>query len=127
MLKTPRKSKRWAQEAYDALDVAWRMLKEKYPELKEVEKIDLIAYAPAIAGINRGITDKEKIQKAYNLALNNFKIDLSNKEENEPIHHSVCFLLAYLDANVAFGFINEEKSDNIMEILTDNYDINREA
>ena len=29
MKKEPRKTKQWAEEAYDALDIAWGLLKEE--------------------------------------------------------------------------------------------------
>jgi len=124
MKKLPRKNKQWAKEAYGALETAWGLLKEEYSLPNEEQKKKLISFAPAIAGLNRGIKDKEIIKKAYDTVLENFEIDLSNKEIGEPTHYSICFLLAYLDTLVSFGIIEEKKSDKIMEILSSDYDIN---
>jgi len=124
MKKLPRKNKQWAKEAYNALETAWGLLKEEYPFPNEEQKKELISFAPTVASMNRGIKDKEVIKIAYDKVLENFEIDLSNKETGEPICYSICFLLAYLDSLVSFGIIEEKKSDEIMEILSSDYNIN---
>ena len=127
MKRLPGKNKQWAKEAYRTLETAWGLLKEEYSLPNEEQKKELISLAPSLAGMNRGIKDKEIIIKAYDIVLENFEEDLSNKEIGEPIHYSICFLLAYLDSLVSFGIIEEKKSEEIMEILSANYDINYQA
>lgn len=110
-----------------ALEVAWLLLEEEYPFLKENEKIELIGYAPELAGMHRGITDKKKINKTLETVCESVAEDLKRKDEDEPIHYSICFLLAYLESNIIFGFISERKSESIMECLCENYVISEHA
>jgi len=124
MRKQPRKLKQWAKEAYDALDIAWGLLQEKHLHPNDEQKLLLLEFASSIAALNRGITDKEHINKASEFAFKNFKIDFDNREKSEPVKYSISFLLAYLDAHVSFGFINEAKAKDVMHYLMDNYDVN---
>ena len=126
MNKLPRKAKHWAEEAYGSLDIAWGLLKEEYSNPNENEKLELLRFAPAIAGMNRGIKDKNKIKNAYKFIFERTATDLKNKEEGEPLHYSILFLLAYLDSHISFGVLSEKKVDNVMEYLSENYDINYE-
>ena len=126
MKKQPRKIKHWADEAYDALNVAWGMLREEYPNADENQKLELVRYAPAIAGMNRGIHNKIKIQEAFTFIYERTAEDIRNKEEGEPILYSILFLLGYLDSHISFGVLSEKKIDEIMEYLSENYDISYE-
>ena len=126
MKKQPRKVKQWADEAYGALDIAWGLLKEEYANPDENEKLELVRFAPAIAGMNRGISNKGQIKDAFNFVLERTALDLENKDEGEPLHYSILFLLGYLDAHISFGVLNEKKVDGVMEYLSQNYDINYE-
>ncbi len=127
MNKTPRKSKQWAKEAYDALDVAWGLLRENTPVPTEDEKINLIDFAPPIAAVNRGISDKDLVAKAYSYALESFLKDYNNRDISEPINFSICFLLAYLDSQVSFGFITLGKAEDAMSHLNENFDMSFEG
>ena len=126
MKKEPRKTKQWANETYEALDIAWGLLREQYACPNEDEKLELVSFAPAIAGLNRGISDKAKIQQAYNFIYNRTAEDMRNKGEGEPILYSILFLLGYLDAHISFGLLSEKKADEIMAYLSEHYNISYE-
>ena len=87
-------------------------------------KVLLLEFAPSIAAVNRGISDKARVAKASEFAFDNFKIDFENREKDEPVKYSICFLLAYLDSHVSFGIITEIKAQDVMHYLMDNYDVN---
>ena len=124
--KQPRKTKQWAEEAYNALDVAWGLLREEYPNPDENQKLELVRFAPAIAGMNRGISNKKDVKEAYAFIYKRTAEDLRHKEEGEPIHYSILFLLAYLDSHISFGILGEKKVDEIMGYLSEHYDIDYE-
>ena len=126
MRKQPRKIKHWADEAYAALDVAWGLLREEYPNADENQKLELVRYAPAIAGMYRGIHNKNKIQEAFAFVYERTAEDIRNKEEGDPILYSILFLLGYLDSHIIFGVLSEKKVDEIMEYLSENYDMSYE-
>ena len=79
------------------------------------------------AALNRGITDKAKAIKASDAILENLEQDFSVKDPDEPVYHSILFLLAYLDANVSFGVISQRKAEDIMHYLSENYSISIEV
>jgi hypothetical protein len=124
MKKLPKKSKQWAKEAYGALDIAWGLLQEKHLHPDDGQKLLLLEFAPPIAAVNRGISDKARVEKASDFAFDNFKIDFENREMDEPVKYSICFLLAYLDCHVSFGIITEAKAQDVMHYLMNNYDVN---
>ena len=113
-----------AEESYVALEVAWKLLRDHFPSLQEEQKIELIGYAPELAAMHRNINNKEKIDEALRAVCESLAEDLKRKDEDEPIYYSICFLLAYLESNMLFGHISEKESDETMEYLCDNYDIN---
>lgn len=127
MKKTPENTEQWAEESYISLEVAWKLLKDHYPSLKENEKIELIGYAPDLAAMHRDIDDKEEIAEALEAVCLTLAKDIKYKEENEPAYYSINFLLSYLESNMMFGFISEMQSENIMEYLCENYDIQDKA
>ena len=127
MKKSPENIEQWAEETYIALEVAWKLLKEHYPSLKENEKIELIGYAPELAAMHRDLDDKEKIEETLKVVCQTLADDLKLKEEDEPIYYSISFLLSYLESNMLFGYISERESDQIMEFLCENYDIKDKA
>jgi len=126
MKKQPRKTKQWADEAYQALEMAWELLHEEYSNPDEDQKLELVRFAPAIAGLNRGISDKKTIMAAYNFIHERTVEDLRNRGEDEPIYYSIMFLLGYIDAHISFGAINENKGYEIMEYLSEHYDVSDE-
>ena len=124
MKKIPKKTKQWASEAYESLEKAIVLFREEFPDPSEEDKLELIRYALPFAALNRGIRDKSIVKKASEYVLDNLAADFQAKEENEPIYHSISFLLAYLDSHVSFGKISENKAEEIMEYLSENYEIN---
>jgi hypothetical protein len=127
MKKLPENTEQWAEEAYIALEVAWKLLKDHYPSLKENEKIELIGYAPELAAMHRNIDDKKEIDEVLKEVCLTLAEDLKLKEEDEPIYYSINFLLSYLESSMLFGFISERQSEQIMDYLCENYDINDKA
>ena len=123
MKKTPKNTEQWAEESYISLEVAWKLLKDYYPSLKENEKIELIGYAPDLAAMHRDINDKEEIDEVLKAVCKTLAEDLKRKEEDEPTYYSINFLLSYLEANMLFGYISERESEEIMDYLCENYDI----
>lgn len=121
MKKLPRKIKQWAAEAYEALENAWLLWSEDYPLLTESDRLMLMSYAVPIAATNRGVDKKEALQSASEIVLDNFRSDIDVIEVDEPIDYSMCFLIAYLDAQQAWGFINEVKSEHVMSYLVDHF------
>jgi len=126
MKKLPHRTKQWAEEAYKSLDVAWGLLGEDYPSPDENEKLEIVRFAPAIAGMNRGVSSKKDVKEAYTFIYERTAEDLRNKQEGEPIHYSIQFLLAYLDSHISFGILSERKVDEIMEYLSEHYDTSYE-
>lgn len=127
MKKLPENIDQWAEEAYIALEVAWKLLKDHYPTLKENEKIELIGYAPELAAMHRDLDDKEEIDEALTAVCKTLDEDLKLKDDDEPIHYSINFLLSYLESTMLYGYISERESDKIMECLCENYDIKDKA
>ena len=117
----------WAAEAFDALEIAWGLIGEKYPNPSEDEKLELMSFAPAIASMNRGIKNKDLIKKAYKFVLQRAEEDFKVKDPGEPIYYSVLFLLGYLDSHIAFGIITEKRSEDIMDYLSHNYPMDFQA
>lgn len=126
MKKQPRKIKQWADEAYSALAIAWGLFSEEYPDASDDDKVQLVSFAPALAGIARGIKDNKQKKEAYEFVFDRTAEDLLNKESGEPVHYSIQFLLGYLDAHISFGILSEQKVDEIMAYLSENYDIGYE-
>jgi len=126
MSKQPRKTKQWANEAFESLDIAWDLLSEEYSNPNENEKLELVRFAPAIAALNRGIQDKTTLKKAYAFVYEKTARDLKYMEEGEPIQYSILFLLAYLDTHIIFGVLSEKKIDDIMDYLSSHYHIDCE-
>lgn len=124
MKRQPRKIKQWAKEAYESLEKAIVIFYEETPVPTEHQKMELIAYSVPFAAMNRGIKDSERIEQANEVVLDNLSADLANKEVDEPIIYSILFLLAYLDAHVSFGILNDFKVQDIMSYLAENYEIN---
>lgn len=126
MKKQPRKTKQWAEEAYSALGVAWDLLSKEYPNANDEEKLEVVSFAPAIAGLNRGISNRTRIKNAYEFIYERTVEDLRNKEKDDPFNYSILFLLGYLDSHISFGILSEKKVDEIMEYMSDNYNISYE-
>lgn len=123
MRKTPRKTKQWAQEAYESLQKAILLFREEYPSPTEDEKLELVNYAVPFAAMNRGYKKATQVEQAYQFVYENLVEDLKRKESGEEVDYSILFLLAYLDAHLSFGIFSESKSDDIMGYLSEHYEI----
>jgi len=123
MKKLPKKSKQWARECYESLEKAIVLFREEYPDPSEEDKLELISFAVPFAAMNRGVSDKKRVELANEYVLERLSVDFGNREKGEPTHHSICFLLAYIDAHIALGYLNEMKGDDIMEELAEYYEI----
>jgi len=127
MKKLPENIDQWAKEAYVALQVAWKLLNDHYPSLEENEKIELMGYAPELAAMHRDLDDQDEIDEALTAVCKTLAEDLKNKEDDQPVQYSILFLLSYLESNMLFGYISERESEQIMQCLSDNYDIKDKA
>lgn len=125
MKRSPRKSKQWAAEAYQALEKALKLFAEEYPDPTDDEKLELMRFSVPFAALNRGIQDRRMLSLANQLVVQNINSDFQSKAPEDPVHHSVSFLLGYLDAHIAFGLLSAGKADEIMRYLAKNYSINR--
>jgi hypothetical protein len=107
----------------DALEKAASLFKKNNPEYNEAQKMALISFAVPIAALNRGVDDKDKLNTANDYVLENLERDLREKEKEEPVYHSICFLIAYVDAHVSFGLLGQQKAEEIMDNLCQNYEM----
>ena len=123
MKKTPRKNKQWANEASQALFNAIELFREEHSQPTEEQKLELLAYAPLFAAMNRGIKDKVKLEKSQQNLIENMREELSAIERHgEVIDHSFLFLMSYIDCHVFHGYIQELKAENILDFISKNYD-----
>ncbi|MEW7976297.1 MAG: hypothetical protein AB2814_02230 [Candidatus Sedimenticola endophacoides] len=123
MSDLPRKRKHWAKEALQALDLGWELLYKEYPQPNEEQKLELVSFAPMAAGLNRAVDDEALIQEAYLFTYERLSDDLLNRDPEEPVLHSVLFLLAYLDAHISFGLLSERRADEIMAYISEHCEI----
>ena len=124
MKKLPRKTKHWASEAFEALEQALQLFSNEFPRPTDDEKMSLVSFAVPLAAMHRGIDDNRKIEQANEQVLAKLATDMQAARVDEDIAHSICFLIAYMDAHVSFGHISEKKVDDIMLYLSDHYEIN---
>lgn len=125
---TPKDINQWSADAFNALEKALIAFEEDYPDPEEEERLELIGYAAELAAEARGITDPNRIDEADEYAVDNVLADLEFEEERgeegeEAPKYVLLFLLCYLDAHVAYGLLNENKLQAIMENLVANYDL----
>jgi len=66
--------------ADEALDLAWDQLYREPPNPDRDQKLEVVAFAPAIAGFNRGIVDKKRINKAFEFVYERTVADLQRKD-----------------------------------------------
>lgn len=122
-MKIPRKNKQWAAEAYEVLGLAWGLASaEKEGEVTEEDKQHLYKYAPLICFRNRGIRDKSKLKRVAHFTFNRRLQDIQAHPERID-HHALNFLAAYLDAHIATEYLTEQKAEEIMRYLRENYSL----
>jgi len=122
MKEIPQEVSGWAEEAKSALGVAWMLLKGESPELDVEQKSYLFKYGAALCSLNRGIKDKEKQKRLYQFSakrvLAGFEANAETKE-----HYELNFLIAYIDAHIGLDLLTDDKAEEIMLYLTENFDI----
>lgn len=123
-IKPPRKNKQWAEEAFATLHSAIEIFREEYPSPTEEEKLNLISFAIPLAAVNRDVSNQQTLQKISTEVMNNIAQDIEMHNHEEVFPYSICFLLSYLDANVALGFLSEKRADEVMDILSTKFNIN---
>ena len=118
----PRKTKQWAKEAIDALKLAWQLAEAEHGELNHQAKEHLYKYGPMFCAKNRRIREKSNIKAMAEYAIRDrfedFEIDPEAKN-----NYSINFLLAYLDSHVYLKLLSKNKVHEIMEFITENYEI----
>lgn len=123
MKEIPTEVAGWAQEAKSALGVAWMLLKGESPEPNAEQKSYLFKYGAALCSLNRGIKDQEKKKSLYQFSAKRvvagFEVDEATKARYE-----LNFLIAYIDAHIGLGLLNDDDAEKIMLYITENYDIN---
>ena len=123
MKKLPRKVKQWANEAFDSLSKATALSSDEPPNPEYDEVLSLFSYCVPIAAMNRGIESADQIREANRFVVDRLATDLKAKQPGEPIDRCIYFLLGYLDAHISFGILSERKVDEIMQYLSENYEI----
>lgn len=131
MKETPIAVAQWAEEAHKGLNVAWMLLKGEHLkegalELDDEQKSYLFKYGAALCSLNRGLTnkgsDKEKQKDIYKFSakrvLAGFEADQQTKQ-----HYELNFLIAYIDAHVGLELLSDEKAEEIMLYLAENFDM----
>jgi len=123
MKQLPENNQEWAKEAYDALCLAHIYYREEFTNPTEKEKMELFSFAVPLASKNRGVEDNELVEKASTYVYEKLSYDINPMVPGEVIHYSIKFLNAYLDAQVVFGMLPEEKVSEIMQVLDASYAI----
>ncbi len=122
MKEMPVEIAQWADEAKQALGVAWMLLKGEYPSPDADQKSYLFKYGAALCSLNRGIKDKEKQKTIYKFSaqrvLAGFEADATTRA-----HFELNFLMAYVDAHIGLGLLTDEEAEKIMLYITEHFDI----
>lgn len=123
MKEIPKEVSDWAEEAKSALGVAWMLLKGESPELNAEQQSYLFKYGAALCSLNRGIKDKEKQKSLYQFSAKRVLAGFEANPETKA-HYELNFLIAYIDAHIGLDLLNDDKAEEIMLYLTENFDIN---
>jgi len=127
MKEMPVEVAQWAEEAHKGLNVAWMLLKGEHlkegaTELGDDQKSYLFKYGAALCSLNRGIKDKEKQKEIYKFSakrvLMGFEVDQKTKQ-----HYELNFLIAYIDAHVGLGLLSDDKAEEVMLYLAENFEV----
>ncbi len=112
----------WANEAKSALGTAWMLLKGESPTPNAEQKAYLFKYGAALCTLNRGIKDKDKQKGLYQFSAKRVLAGFEGDAEMKG-HYELNFLMAYIDANIELGLLTNDKAEEIMLYLTENFDI----
>lgn len=126
MKEIPKEVAGWAEEAKGALHTAWMLLKGESPELSAEQKSYLFKYGAALCSLNRGIKDKEKQKRLYQFSAKRVLAGFEESAETKE-HYELNFLIAYIDAHIGLDLITDDKAEEIMLYLTENFDIGDSA
>ena len=111
----------WAEEAHKGLNVAWMLLKGEHEALKDEQKSYLFKYGAALCSLNRGIKDKEKQKEIYKFSakrvLAGFEADPKTRQ-----HYELNFLIAYIDAHVGLSLLSNDKAEEVMLYIAENFE-----
>lgn len=122
-MKSPRKNKQWAAEAYESLEQAWKLAAaEKEGTLTEEDKEHLYKYAPLFCARNRGIRDKSRLKRIAHFTYSRRLSDIQHYPERIE-HYAYNFLAAYLDAHIATEHLTEARAGEIMRHLLRHYSL----
>ncbi|MFD2230309.1 hypothetical protein [Alkalimarinus sediminis] len=122
MKEIPRETSGWAAEASNALNTAWMLLKGEAPDLSAEQKTYLFKYGAALCSLNRGIKDKQQQKRLYQFSAKRVLAGFEANPESKA-HYELNFLIAYIDAHVGLELLTDDKAEEIMLYLTENFDI----
>jgi hypothetical protein len=132
MKETPEDVAQWAEEAHKGLNVAWMLLKGEHlkgseSELGDEQKSYLFKYGAALCSLNRGLgnkgRDKEKQKEIYKFSAKRVLAGFESDQQTQQ-HYELNFLIAYIDAHVGLGLLSEDKAEEIMLYLAENFEVN---
>ncbi|WP_299875964.1 hypothetical protein [uncultured Cocleimonas sp.] len=127
MKSYPQNNKQWADEAYQALILAWDELKQNNPFPSDKQKEQLIEIATVKACENRDIQDSNFIKHAQASVKESFLDDYNSRDIDEKINFSLCFALAYFDAHLSLSMIQENVAKDVTKLLMQEYDMSYEG
>lgn len=121
-MKTPRKTKQWAAEAFDALTVAWRLAAAESGDLTLDARQHLYKFAPLFCARNRCLNDKAQLRKIAHYSFGR-RLSAIQQDPSRIDHYATNFLIAYLDAHIALELLTSQRATEIMNHLIDNYEV----
>lgn len=111
----------WAEEAHKGLNVAWMLLKGEHKTLNDEQKSYLFKYGAALCSLNRGIKDKEKQKEIYKFSAKRVLAGFEADEQTKQ-HYELNFLIAYIDAHVGLSLLSNEKAEEVMLYIAENFE-----
>lgn len=123
LIDYPQNTQQWAEEAFEAMHVAWDHLTENNPFPTDKQKQELVEMAVDMACENRDVNDAEYIQHAQGHAKESFLSDYDSRDVMTKINYSLCFVLAYFDAHLSLSMITDEQANEAITQLRNNYDL----
>lgn len=123
MNEQPKKIEQWAEEAYLSFEKALMLFKDEFPVPTDGQKMELVKFATPFAAMNRGIQDDGIVKESYNYVLKKLDEEFKVLGPDDKVQHSILFLLAYLNSHVSFSLVSEQKAEDVMAHLSNNYEI----
>ena len=123
-MKTPKSYELWAQESFEAFDEAEQLLNEGKSIASD--KYELFRQAPIIASFKRNINGNDRgsnmLSVINEIIENDFSVDAEAKQ-----NYLFYFVLAYVNSHTYADFISEQEADQIMEYISENYNLFKSA